>query len=136
MRKLTLVALLAVSVAGGAALVSAHQAEDEDADEKATLQAAKISLSEAIAAAEKEVPGGKVVEAEVDTENGVTSYFIEIDKDGEQKIRVDMQTGQAVKVAEADDDDDDDDDDSAAHDDDEDSSAHDDDDDDEEEDDD
>lgn len=108
-KRMVLAAVAALGLAGGAALVSAHQVEDEDAQERAALQAAKITLSEAIAAAEKEVPGGKVIEAEVDVENGVAGYFIEIEKDGVQTVLVDMQTGQASKIAEADDDDDDED---------------------------
>ena len=134
-QKVGLAAILALSLGGGVALVSAHQVEDDDAKERAAVQAAKVTLGEAIAAAEKEVAGGRAFEAEVDTENGVTSYFVEVDKDGVQRVQVDMQTGQAVKVAEADDDGDDDDD-SAAHDDDDDdddSASRDDDDDDEDE---
>ncbi len=121
-QRVILAAVLAASLAGGASLVSAHQTDDDDAQERAALQAAKITLSEAIAAAEKEVPGGTAIEAEVDSENGVTSYFVEIEKDGVQRVRVDMQTGQALKVAADDDDDDDDDDhdDDADHDDDDD----------------
>jgi hypothetical protein len=95
-------ALAALILLGGGGLVSAH--DSEDAQERTALQSAKVTLNDAIAAAEKEVPSGKVVDAEVDFENGVTSYFIEIDKDGVQTVRVDMETGQALKVAtEADD---------------------------------
>jgi uncharacterized membrane protein YkoI len=89
-------------------LVSAHEVkDDEEAQERAALQNAKITLSEAIAAAEKEVPGGKVIDAEVDIVNGAASYVVEIDKDGLQTVRVDLETGKALKVvAEADDEDD------------------------------
>jgi uncharacterized membrane protein YkoI len=95
----------ALILVGGAALVSAHELkDDEEAQERAALQNAKITLSEAIAAAEKEVPGGKVIDAEVDIVNGAASYVVEVDKDGLQTVRVDLETGKALKVvAEADD---------------------------------
>jgi uncharacterized membrane protein YkoI len=98
-------AFAALILVGGAALVSAHPIQDsEEAQERAALQSAKITLSEAIAAAEKEVPGGKVSDAEVDIVNGAASYVVEIDKDGLQTVRVDLETGKALKVAaEADD---------------------------------
>ena len=108
MKAMLPVALAALILVGGGALVSAHQIQDsEDAQESAALQNAKITLSEAIAAAEKEVPGGKVIDAEVDIVNGAASYVVEIDKDGLQTVRVDLETGKALKVAaEADDADD------------------------------
>jgi uncharacterized membrane protein YkoI len=101
-------AFAALILVGGAALVFAHEVkDDEEAQERAALQNAKITLSEAIAAAEKEVPGGKVIDAEVDIVNGAASYVVEIDKDGLQTVRVDLETGKALKViAEADDADD------------------------------
>jgi uncharacterized membrane protein YkoI len=97
--------ILSSAAVGGTAVVSAHQVQDsEEAQERAALQNAKITLSEAIAAAEKEVPGGKVIDAEVDIVNGAASYVVEIDKDGLQTVRVDLETGKALKVAaEADD---------------------------------
>ena len=49
-------------------------------------------------------PGGKVIDAEVDIVNGAASYVVDIDKDGLQTVRVDLETGKALKVAaEADD---------------------------------
>jgi len=107
MRSMSLLTAVILSSAavGGTAVVSAHQVQDsEEAQERAALQNAKITLSEAIAAAEKEVPGGKVIDAEVDIVNGAASYVVEIDKDGLQTVRVDLETGKALKVAaEADD---------------------------------
>jgi hypothetical protein len=91
------IALATLILLGGGTIASAH--DDEDSQERAALRSAKLTLAEAIVAAEKEVPGGKVVDAEVDFENGVASYFIEIDKDGVQAVRVDMETGKALKVA-------------------------------------
>jgi hypothetical protein len=95
-------ALAALILFFGGAVVSAH--DNESAEERATLQNAKITLNEAIAAAEREVPGGKVIDAEVDFEEGVASYFIDIEKDGLQTVQVDTETRKALKVAtEADD---------------------------------
>jgi uncharacterized membrane protein YkoI len=104
-KAILLAAFAALIPLGGAAQVSAHEVQDnEDAQERAALQNAKITLSEAIAAAEKEIPGGKVIDAEVDIVNGAASYVVEIDKDGLQTVRVDLETGEALKVAtEADD---------------------------------
>jgi uncharacterized membrane protein YkoI len=107
MRSMSLLTAVILSSAavGGTAVVSAHQVQDsEEAQESAALQNAKITLSEAIAAAEKEVPGGKVIDAELDIVNGAATYVVEIDKDGLQTVRVDLETGKALKVAaEADD---------------------------------
>ena len=64
------------------------------------------SRSEAIATAEKEVGGGKVVDAEVEIENGTPRYAIEIDKDGVQTVHVDLESGQVLKVAAGEQDDD------------------------------
>lgn len=108
------VALAALILLGGVALVSAtDRDDDDDVQERAALQSAKITVSEAIAAAEKEVAGGKALEAEFEIINGTASYTIEIDKDGVQTVLVDAATGNVLKVVagEWDDDDDDDDDD-------------------------
>ena len=49
----------------------------------------------------------QVTDAEVDIVNGAASYVVEFDKDGLQTVRVDLETGKALKVAaEADDADD------------------------------
>ncbi len=106
--------LAAIILIGGVALVSARDDDNgDDVKERAALQGAKITLSEAIAAAEKEVAGGKALEAEFEIINGTASYTIEIDKDGVQTVLVDAATGNVLKVVagEWDDDDDDDDDD-------------------------
>ena len=44
----------------------------------AAVAGAKLTLSQAIEAAQKEVPDAKVIKAEVDTENGVPSYVVEL----------------------------------------------------------
>jgi Peptidase propeptide and YPEB domain len=71
----------------------------EMAQEAAAVAGAKLTLSQAIEAAQREVPDAKVLKAEVDTENGVPSYVVEVDKDGVQRLVFDLKTGQMTKVA-------------------------------------
>jgi type II secretory pathway pseudopilin PulG len=71
----------------------------EAAQEAAAVAAAKLTLSQAIEAAQREVPDAKVLKAEVDTENGVPSYVVEVEKDGVQRLVFDLKTGQMTKVA-------------------------------------
>jgi uncharacterized membrane protein YkoI len=77
----------------------------EVAQEAAAVAGAKLTLSQAIEAAQKEVPDAKVLKAEVDTENGVPSYVVEVDKDGVQRLVFDLKTGQMTKMAAEKDDD-------------------------------
>jgi uncharacterized membrane protein YkoI len=65
-----------------------------------------LTLAGAITIAEKEVPGGWVIDADVESDNGTVSYAIEIDKDGVQTVLVDLQTGIVLKVAAKQDDED------------------------------
>jgi uncharacterized membrane protein YkoI len=71
----------------------------EDAKEAAAQGAAKLTMGEAVVLAEKEVPGGRVIDAEVDTENGIVSYVIDIEKDGVQTVMIDVATGEVISVA-------------------------------------
>jgi hypothetical protein len=91
----SLVVLVGVTTAG---VVLAHDDKSEDAMEKAALAEAKLTLAEAIAAAQALVPGGLVLEAQVDTENGVPTYVIDLDKNGMQRVLIDIRSGQAKTV--------------------------------------
>ena len=64
---------------------------------KELISTAKITMEEAVRAASKAVPGGKVVQAELGKEDGRTVYDIEvIDANKKtQKVYVDAQTGTA-----------------------------------------
>ena len=64
---------------------------------KDLISTAKITMEEAVRAAGKAVPGGKVVKAELGKEDGRTVYEIEvIDANTKaQKVYVDAQTGTA-----------------------------------------
>ena len=89
MRKLFIMALLSGVIASPAwALFETN---------KELISTAKITMEEAVRAAAKAVPGGKVVEAELGTEDGRTVYEVEvIDANKKtQKVYVDAQTGTA-----------------------------------------
>lgn len=108
--------LRAALVAGLAAtgVVGAH-AEDgkargdntqSEAAERTAIEGAKITLADAVAAAEKEA-GGKASSVEFEHETASAGYEIEVfGAAGEQKIFVDAQSGQARKIARTDDEDD------------------------------
>jgi uncharacterized membrane protein YkoI len=66
--------------------------------ETAALLQAKITLSDAISAAQKEIPGGKPVDADLVTTDGKVIYSVELAKDGVHKVSVDMQNGSVIEV--------------------------------------
>ena len=96
-----ILALATIAVLGGAAGV-AHADDKLDSAEMATLMAAKTSLAQAIAIAEKET-GGKAIDAGFDSEDGATTLEVEVLKDKNvSKVIVDAETGKVVKVTVAD----------------------------------
>src|ERR687893_754259 len=100
--RVTIATLLTVGFMGAARLAFAdyHGGDAaEDAQEAAAQGAAKLSMGEAVVLAEREVPGGRVIDAEVDTENGIVSYVIDIEKDGVQTVMIDVATGEVLSVA-------------------------------------
>jgi uncharacterized membrane protein YkoI len=90
-------------------------ADRKDAAEREALRQAKFSLNEAIAIAQRAVPGGTVIDTDLETTRGVVQYAIEIDHtDGVKKVFVDLQTGDVIRTVskkQEDDEDDEDDDD-------------------------
>ena len=83
---------------------------------------AGISGDRALAIAAAEVPGGTVVEAEIEEEDGRLVYdiHVKVDGDGEYEVIIDAMSGVVVEVELEDaDDDDDEDDEEDEHDDDE-----------------
>jgi hypothetical protein len=89
-------------VAGIALTPAALHADDdvaEDAQERAAVAASTLTLAQALETAGKEFPGARVIKAEVDTENGVPSYVIDVEKDGVQRLVFDLKTGQMTKTA-------------------------------------
>ena len=100
------VALIASAGAVGFAYAENDPGDaQEDAQEATAQGVAKLSMSEAVALAENEVPGGRVVSSQIDTENGIVSYVIDIEKDGLQSVMIGVRTGEVISVgaAEADD---------------------------------
>jgi uncharacterized membrane protein YkoI len=92
-------ATLLVVLSLGAALDPALAKSKREA---AALLEAKVTLADAISAAQKEIPGGKPVDADlVTTKDGKVTYSIELVKDDVHnlhKVTVDMQNGSIIEV--------------------------------------
>lgn len=73
------------------------RAEEEAVDAKA-LNAAKVTLAQAIANAEQK-SGGKAFDAKITSEGGAALYVVEVfGADKIQKVEVDTQSGEVLKV--------------------------------------
>ena len=93
---------LVLVLAAGVISVPPVYADDdmaEDAQERTAVADSKLTLAQALETADKEFPGARVLKAEVDTENGVPSYVVEIEKDGVQRLVFDLKTGHMTKMA-------------------------------------
>ena len=98
------VALVGLALAG--LLIAEGNGDTQEAAEEAAAQAeAKLTLEEAVALAEKQIPGSKVVEAEVDAEHGVAYYVIGVKKDGLRTVTIAARTGKVLGVAAGEEDD-------------------------------
>ncbi|MEQ8345933.1 MAG: PepSY domain-containing protein [Sneathiellaceae bacterium] len=87
--------------ASGAAFAGDSKHEMSDAQEAATILAAKTSLSQAIAVAEQQT-GGKAIEAAPEQHGGMLAYEIHTAKDGViQTVLVAPESGKVIKVAAA-----------------------------------
>jgi uncharacterized membrane protein YkoI len=98
-----ILALAAVAALGGVAGI-AYAGDTLDADAMAKLMAAKTTLGQAIAIAEKET-GGKAIDADFAHEDGAMTAEIEVLKDKSvSKVVIDADSGKVLKVtvAEAD----------------------------------
>ena len=81
------------------ALAFSVAASDKKGNQKQLAKEAKITMKEARATALKEVPGGKIKEAELERENGQLIYSFDIStKAGIKEVQVDALTGKVVKV--------------------------------------
>ena len=99
--KIIIAGWAALGIIGAVGLAYADNDSDdaaEDAREAAAQSAASLSIGEAILLAEKEIPGGRVIGSEIDTENGVVSYVIDVEKDGMQTVMIDVATGEVISV--------------------------------------
>ena len=96
-----LTALFAMVIMTGtvANVAQAGESKEKEAKELQLFSQAKISLTEAIKAAEQKT-GGKAMEAEVDDESNTVQFEIEILKDGKiHEVMVDGKTGKVLKVS-------------------------------------
>ena len=89
-----IVVVLATSV--GAA--NAKESRDVPTDEAGILSTAQGTMNQAIAAAEK-ATGGKATGLAIKDQNGVVCFDVTIFKDNaRQKVLVDLQSGNVVKI--------------------------------------
>jgi uncharacterized membrane protein YkoI len=96
-----LTATLAMVIMAGTAvnMAQAGESKEKEAKELQLFSQAKISLSDAIKAAEHKT-GGKAMEAELDDESSTIQFEIEILKDGKvHEVMVDGKTGKVLKVS-------------------------------------
>ena len=85
--------MLAASTIVASSLVYASRDVNEEQNDAAALAQAKISLTQAIAAAEQKV-SGKAVRAELEDENGTFVYGVEVVNGGKSTdVKVDIATG-------------------------------------------
>lgn len=100
-KKTLLFGTLAASIIVASSLVYASRDVNEEHNDAAALAQAKISLSQAIAAAEQKV-SGKAVRAELEDENGTLVYGVEVVNGAKSTdVKVDIATG-AILSAQAD----------------------------------
>jgi|GEM_PF-4269520 len=73
--------------------------ETADAAELDRLKGATVPLADALETARTEVPGKDIDEAEIDDENGVVVWKIELDVDnqGSSEVRIDSASGAVLK---------------------------------------
>jgi uncharacterized membrane protein YkoI len=80
-------------------LALADESKGDEARELQLFSQAKISLTEAIKAAEQKA-GGKALEAEVDEDSNTVQFEVEVVKDGRiHKVMVDGKTGDVLQVS-------------------------------------
>jgi uncharacterized membrane protein YkoI len=91
------VAIAATTIAKPA-IAAEQSAGKDDASEYAKLGGAKLSLADAVSAAEKQF-GGKAVNAALDNEQASAAFEVELMTDaGSQTVAVDGQTGEVKSV--------------------------------------
>jgi uncharacterized membrane protein YkoI len=97
----TLLVMLATILITGIAVNAAQAGEskEKEAKELKLFNQAKITLTEAIKAAEQKT-GGKAMEAEVDDDSNTVQFEVEVLKDGKiHEVIVDGLTGKVLKVS-------------------------------------
>jgi uncharacterized membrane protein YkoI len=99
-KKILKAMLAMVMIIGTAAnVVQAGESKEKEAKEIKHFNQAKITLTEAIKAAEQKT-GGKAMEAEVDDDSNTVQFEIEVLKDGKiHEVMVDGISGKVLKVS-------------------------------------
>ena len=99
-KKLLKTLFVTVTIAGTAVnLAQASESKEKEAKELQLFSQAKITLIDAIKAAEHKT-GGKAMEAEVDDESSTIQFEVEVLKDGKvHEVKVDGITGKVLKVS-------------------------------------
>jgi uncharacterized membrane protein YkoI len=96
---LTALFTMVIMTATTANVALAGESKEKEAKELKLFSEAKISLTEAIKAAEHSV-GGKAMEAELDDESNTVQFEIEVLKGGKiHEVLVDGITGKVIKVS-------------------------------------
>ena len=92
--------IFAIAIAGGTlGLAQATETKEKDVNELQLFSQAKISLQDAIKAAEQKT-GGKAMEAELNDESAAVQFEVEIVKEGKvNEVIVDGKTGKVLKVS-------------------------------------
>lgn len=103
MNKTKIMTALVAGTIAASALGGFAYARDHETNRAGVLANAKISLSQAITAAEA-ASGGKAVDAGIEDENGTGLFEVTVQENSAQKTYlVDTQTGKVVKTKAADD---------------------------------
>jgi uncharacterized membrane protein YkoI len=96
---LTALFTMVIMTSTAANVAQAGESKEKEAKELKLFSHAKISLTEAIKAAEQKT-GGKAMEASVDDESNAVQFEIEVLKDGKiHEVMVDGKTGKVLKVS-------------------------------------
>lgn len=102
--KLVTLATAGAIAAGTFGFAGTASARDNRTDEAAVMANAKISMTQAIAAAEQQT-GGKAVGTGIEDQDGTVFLEVQVLKNGQrQKVLIDPQNGQVVKTVMRDDD--------------------------------
>lgn len=90
--------LIAATVLAAASLPFAAPAWADNQEDIARLAQTKISLTQAVAAAEKHHPGSQAVQADLDSKMGKVIYEVEVVSADKQvhEVTVDAVTGQVL----------------------------------------
>jgi uncharacterized membrane protein YkoI len=101
-----LVGTMAAGALDPAGTAYARSKREGAANEAQIIADAKITMAQAIAAAENQV-GGKAVETGIEDENGTVAFEVEVLKDGQRhEVLIDPQSGEVLKTTLSDNEDD------------------------------